>query len=115
MHRRGVNSHFQPIRRTFAANANKTNKGRNVRKYVAVVAALLSGIFLVPQAYAQDADMMVTPSELQWNDAVGCPPGTKVAVLEGPMNEAGPFTVESSSSRVPGSRLTGIQRLNTSP
>jgi quercetin dioxygenase-like cupin family protein len=36
---------------------------------------------------------MLTSSELQWTDAVGLPPGTKVAVIEGPMNEAVPFTV----------------------
>lgn len=60
---------------------------------------LLGGIclFLIPQAYGDDAHpgthTMVTPSELQWKDASGLPPGTKVVVIEGPMNEAVPFSM----------------------
>jgi quercetin dioxygenase-like cupin family protein len=79
-------------------------------KYVAVAAAFLGGIciFLIPQGYAEDshagAHTMVTPSELQWNDAAGLPQGTKIAVVEGPMNEAVPFTVRikfPAGSKVP--------------
>jgi len=68
-------------------------------KYIAATTALLGGLilFLIPQAYAQephaDGHTMLTPSDLQWKDAAGLPPGTKVAVIEGPMNEAVPFTV----------------------
>ena len=68
-------------------------------KYVAATTALLGGlyVFLIPQVHAQDshagAHTMLTSSELQWTDAVGLPPGTKVAVIEGPMSEAVPFTV----------------------
>ena len=68
-------------------------------KYAAIITAFLGGLclFLTPQAYAQDshpgAHTMLTPSELQWKDAAGWPPGTKVTVIEGPMNEAVPFTV----------------------
>ena len=87
-------------------------------KYVAVTTALLGGlcVFLIPQAYAQDshsgAHTMLTPSELQWKDAAGLPPGTKITVIEGPMSEAVPAGL--SSPRVPRSRLTGIPRLNMS-
>ena len=68
-------------------------------KHVAAATALLGGlcVFLIPQAYAQDphagAHTLLTPSELQWKDAAGLPPGTKITVIEGPMNEAVPFTV----------------------
>ena len=68
-------------------------------RHVAAATALLGGlcVFLIPQAYAQDshagAHTLVTPSELQWKDAAGLPPGTKITVIEGPMNEAVPFTV----------------------
>ena len=68
-------------------------------KYAAAITALLGGlcVFLMPLAYAQDshpgAHTMLTPSDLQWKDAAGLPLGTKVAVIEGPMNEAVPFTV----------------------
>jgi quercetin dioxygenase-like cupin family protein len=62
------------------------------------VAVTLAGVLCVfiPQAYAQEphgAHTMMTPSQLQWKDAAGLPPGTQVTVIEGPMNEAVPFTV----------------------
>jgi anti-sigma factor ChrR (cupin superfamily) len=46
-------------------------------------------------ARAQDpsqADhIMVVPADLKWADAKSLPPGAKVAVIEGPANEAVPF------------------------
>jgi anti-sigma factor ChrR (cupin superfamily) len=36
---------------------------------------------------------MVTPDELKWSDVPSLPPGAKVALIEGPMNQAVPFTV----------------------
>jgi quercetin dioxygenase-like cupin family protein len=46
-------------------------------------------------ARAQDpshADhIMVVPADLKWADAKSLPPGAKVAVIEGPTNEAVPF------------------------
>ena len=33
------------------------------------------------------------PGELKWVDVPSLPPGAKLAVIEGPMNEAVPFTV----------------------
>lgn len=36
---------------------------------------------------------MVTPADLKWADVPSLPPGAKIAVIEGPMNEAVPFTV----------------------
>lgn len=35
---------------------------------------------------------MVSPAELKWVDIPSLPPGAKIAVMEGPMNEAVPFT-----------------------
>lgn len=37
--------------------------------------------------------LMVTPTELRWADVPSLPSGAKIAVIEGPMNEAVPFTV----------------------
>lgn len=37
--------------------------------------------------------LMVTPTELRWADVPSLPAGAKIAVIEGPMNEAVPFTV----------------------
>ena len=47
----------------------------------------------VPASWAQSAHhMMVTPDELKWADVPSVPAGAKVAVIEGPVNEAGPIT-----------------------
>lgn len=45
-------------------------------------------------AWAQSSThKMVTPADLTWTDVPSLPPGAKMAVIEGPMNEAVPFTV----------------------
>ena len=36
--------------------------------------------------------IMVLPADLKWDDAKALPPGAKTAVIEGPLNEAVPFT-----------------------
>jgi len=38
------------------------------------------------------AHTMVTPGDLKWADVPSLPPGAKVAVIEGPLTEAVPFT-----------------------
>ena len=56
---------------------------------VAVAVACLG----VAQSWAESAHhMMVTPDELKWADVPSAPPGAKIAVIEGPLNEAGPIT-----------------------
>jgi quercetin dioxygenase-like cupin family protein len=49
-------------------------------------------------AWARDpapADQIVSvvPADLKWEDAKAIPPGAKIAVIEGPPNEAVPFTL----------------------
>ena len=63
-------------------------------KPVAVTAALLGGlcVFLIPPAYAAEGHAFVTPSDFKWTDVPALPPGAKIAVIEGPLNEAVPFT-----------------------
>jgi quercetin dioxygenase-like cupin family protein len=36
---------------------------------------------------------MIAASDLKWDDVPSLPPGAKIAVIEGPMNEAVPFTI----------------------
>jgi quercetin dioxygenase-like cupin family protein len=36
--------------------------------------------------------VMVVPSELKWADVPSLPPGAQIAVIQGPMNQAAPFT-----------------------
>ena len=48
----------------------------------------------VPVALAQaPAHRMVTGNDLKWDDVPSLPAGAKIAIIEGPMNEAVPFTV----------------------
>ena len=56
----------------------------------AVSAAFAFASFLAPAAWAQSpaSHMMVTPADLKWADVPSLPPGAKIAVLEGPLNEA---------------------------
>lgn len=67
--------------------------------------ATLSAIFAfctiaAPGAFAQSSGhagmasdhMMATPDELKWVDVPSLPPGAKLAVIEGPLNQAVPVT-----------------------
>jgi quercetin dioxygenase-like cupin family protein len=62
---------------------------------LAILAVAIGFCFLdIPVVSAQHgAHVMITPSELKWSDVPSLPPGAKIAVIEGPMNEAVPFTV----------------------
>jgi len=64
-------------------------------KLVAVPVAFLVGFcaFQTPTAHAADGHTFVAPSDLTWADVPAFPPGAKIAVIEGPLNEAAPFTV----------------------
>lgn len=46
----------------------------------------------MPASWAGSGHMMVTPDELKWADVPSVPPGAKVTVIEGPLNEAVPIT-----------------------
>jgi len=39
------------------------------------------------------AHMLISPADLKWSPVPSLPPGAQIAVIEGPMNEAKPFTV----------------------
>ena len=55
----------------------------------------------------------MTPDQLQWKDVPALGPGVKLALIEGPMNEAVPFMVRIKfPAGAIGSPLTGIRRLN---
>ena len=62
---------------------------------VSVVSALIIGISLtISASWAQmGGHRMITANDLKWDDVPSLPPGAKIAVIEGPMNEAVPFTV----------------------
>src|SRR5262245_50253149 len=62
---------------------------------ISVISAILIGICLTSSAsWAQMSEhRMITASDLKWEDVPSLPPGAKIAVIEGPMNEAVPFTI----------------------
>jgi len=66
-----------------------------MKSLLAAGLACALSFFLVPHASAQGpgAHSMVTPDQLQWKDVPALGPGVQLAVIEGPMNEAVPFTI----------------------
>ena len=68
--------------------------------FLALCATLAFGTLATPAALAQSTGhsamandhMMVTADELKWVDIGSLPPGAKLAVIEGPLNQAGPVT-----------------------
>ena len=65
-----------------------------MKNILATLSIAVAGACLgVPASWADSAHhMMVTPDELKWADVPSAPTGAKVAVIEGPLNEAGPIT-----------------------
>ena len=62
---------------------------------LAILAVVIGFCFLDISAVSAQhgAHVMITPIELKWSDVPSLPPGAKIAVIEGPMNEAVQFTV----------------------
>ena len=73
-----------------------------MNRFLVLSSALLSmgSIALIAPsvAHAQPIEhhKMVQPADLKWDDVPSLPPGAKIAVIEGPMNQAAPFTVRLS-------------------
>ena len=68
-----------------------------MRTYGIAVAAALAGCGLIGAApataqHAGPGHSMVTPGDLRWADLPSLPPGAKIAIIEGPMSQAVPFT-----------------------
>ncbi|MGZ5092816.1 MAG: cupin domain-containing protein [Burkholderiales bacterium] len=57
---------------------------------------------------------MVSPNELKWTDVPSLPPGAKIAVIEGPMSEAVPFTIRlkfPANYRIPAHWHPAVERV----
>ena len=62
-------------------------------KLVVSLVVLALGCLGASPGWAQTADhVMVTPGDLKWQDVPSLPAGAKMAVIEGPPNQAVPFT-----------------------
>ena len=60
--------------------------------YVPFVVVLASFVGM-PASWAQSSGhRMISPNDLKWSEVPSLPPGAKIAVIEGPINEAVPFT-----------------------
>ncbi len=59
----------------------------------AIVVALLTLTPTAGSAQAHGDHLMVAAADLKWADVPSLPSGAKIAVIEGPMTEAKPFTM----------------------
>lgn len=68
----------------------------NLRVIAASIAFVLGASVAVPTLAAEPAmegHISVVPSEIKWTDAPSIGPGAKLAVLEGDLKQAAPFTM----------------------
>ncbi len=64
-----------------------------MKSHLTVISVLTMTWLSAPAAWAEaGAHTMVTPAQLQWKDVPSLPAGAQIAVIEGPLNEAVPFT-----------------------
>jgi|SRR5262249_19858310 len=80
--------------------------------FVPIVFGLLVSSAVWAQGHADH--LMVTPAELKWADVGSLPPGAKIAVIEGPLNEAKPFTMRlklPANYQVPAHFHTAIEHV----
>jgi hypothetical protein len=65
-----------------------------MKRMFAALSILIVLAYAGALASAQSSShVMVTPDELVWSDMPTLPPEAKVAIIEGPLNEAVPFTL----------------------
>jgi quercetin dioxygenase-like cupin family protein len=63
---------------------------------------------------ADDHHQIVMPQELKWADVPSLPPGARIAVIEGPMNQASAFTVRlkfPANYRIPPHHHPAVERV----
>ena len=82
-----------------------------LRQYAA--AAIVA--FAAPLSWAQSGHhMLVEPDQLNWAAVPSLPKGAQIAVIEGPMNEAVPFTVRlkfPANYRIPAHWHPAVERV----
>lgn len=84
-------------------------------RYSVALVVLLGCLIATPTSRAQiSGHLMVTPSDLKWADVPSLPPGAKIAVIEGPMSEAVPFTIRlkfPANYRIPAHWHPAVERV----
>jgi quercetin dioxygenase-like cupin family protein len=84
-------------------------------KFAALFLALAIICLGASTAFAQAGPhIMVTPNDLEWSDVPSLPQGAKIAVIEGPMTEAVPFTARikfPADYELPAHRHPAVERV----
>ena len=84
-------------------------------RFYAAFVVLFGCLIATPTSWAQiSGHLMVTPSDLKWADVPSLPPGAKIAVIEGPMSEAVPFTIRlkfPANYRIPAHWHPAVERV----
>ncbi len=81
---------------------------------ITFIGLLWSSLVSVAQAQGHGTHAMKLASELEWADVPSLPPGAKIAVIEGPMNQAVPFTVRlkfPANYQIPAHSHPAIERV----
>lgn len=68
-------------------------KANQLALAITLACAALAASTTWADGHAHDGHMMVMPADLVWADLPSLPPGAKFALIEGPLNEAVPFTM----------------------
>src|SRR5687767_6365044 len=86
-----------------------------MRTTLRAASCFVAACLAVAAVSAQQAShMIVTPKELKWADVPSLPPGAKIAIIEGKMNEAGPITARlkfPANYKVPAHFHGGVERV----
>ena len=79
------------------------------------IATAAFAVLITGPSMAQAHDhRMVQPNDLKWSDVPSLPPGAKIAVIEGPMTDAVPFTVRlrlPANYRIPAHWHPAVERV----
>ena len=79
---------------------------------IAIALGSLTPSFVHAQSHGEH--LMVVPAEMKWADVPSLPAGAKIAVLEGPLNEAKPFTMRlklPANYRIPAHYHSAIEHV----
>lgn len=82
--------------------------------FAAAVVAAASFVLPVSWAQAPSDIMTVAPKNLKWADMPALPPGAKIAVIQGPLNESKPYTLRlkfPANYKIPPHSHPGIEHL----
>jgi len=76
--------------------------------------ALAAGLLAAVSAGHAHEHRMITPADLQWTDVPSLPPGAKIAVIEGKLNEGQAFTFRlrfPANYRIPAHWHPAVERV----